>query len=112
MPRWSQCALSATYSFLSFESCPRTMPTTFALERCFTLLRAEKSMVMPVLTGLKSRDSASLRSFAMSSPAGLSSAVAALSVIQPRMPSGGVPDASRGSIRCSPLHEPTTVCQG
>src|ERR1700728_3431973 len=63
------------------------MPITFADCRCSTRFAKDTSKMIPVGTGWKSRVAACSRSFARSSPAWVSSAVAALSVIHPRPPS-------------------------
>ena len=96
----------------SLGSFPGTTPTTFSDFRRSTVLLKPTSRVMPVGIGRNSRVSACWRSCSRSGPACFSSAVAALSVIQPRDASGAGSAGSRGSMRCVVDQEPTTVCQG
>src|ERR1700738_2824484 len=91
---------------------PRTTPTTLFADTCCRLFFIDASIMIPVEIGWKSRDSACFRSCAMLSPAWARSAVAALSVIQPRTPIGAASEASRGSKRCSVELELTTTCHG
>ena len=95
IPRWSQCALKRTASEARAGSLPGMMAATLLVWMSRTLLRMLPRMRNPKGIGLKSRESASLRSSGTVLPPIASSFDPASSVTQPAKASSGCPGPSR-----------------